>query len=108
MLHHIHQPWTYDFASEHYYYCANSSCDVVYFSETNTLINRSRIRTHHNDSTALDDELVCFCFAVKKSEATANKGIKAFVIEQTRQSLCSCESANPSGRCCLKNFPKFT
>jgi len=107
MLHHIKQPWTYHFTDEQFYFCPNTGCDVVYFSVTNKIIAQSCIRTYHQDEILLNDELVCFCFGVKKSEATVNKDIKDFVIEQTWQSMCSCEYANPSGRCCLKDFPKF-
>jgi hypothetical protein len=28
------------------------------------------------------------------------------VIEQTRLHNCACDVRNPSGRCCLKDFPK--
>ena len=28
------------------------------------------------------------------------------IVEQTKNARCSCETSNPSGRCCLKVFPK--
>jgi len=101
MLHHITQPWAYPFSDEQYYYCSNSGCDVVYFSATNKLVHNSAIR-----SPDKDEDLICFCFGVTRSEVTINKDIKDFVVTQTKHSMCSCETANPSGRCCLKNFPK--
>jgi hypothetical protein len=30
------------------------------------------------------------------------------VMAQTKAGLCSCDTSNPSGRCCLKDFPKPT
>ena len=102
MLQHIKQPWTYKFADTPYYYCGNPDCDAVYFSATNKIIHQTEIRTPKKDN-----DLICFCFGVTRSEATINKGIKDFVIQQTKHSMCSCETANPSGRCCLKDFPKF-
>jgi len=33
--------------------------------------------------------------------------IKAFVIQQTKEGLCACESRNPSGRCCLADFRRL-
>ena len=102
MLHHIKQPWTYQFSDEQYYFCGNTDCDVVYFSATNKVIHHSEMRTPNKD-----DDLICFCFGVTRSEATINKALKDFVVTQTKNSMCSCETANPSGRCCLKNFPKF-
>jgi len=107
MLHHIKQPWTYEFSGEQYFFCSNPSCDSVYFSSTNKVIYKPAIRTSHSDSAQTDDPLICFCFGVNKSDASVNKDIKAFVVKQTKASMCSCETANPSGRCCLKNFPKF-
>ena len=107
MLHHIEQPWAYSFTDEQYYYCNNTSCSVVYFPVTGDIIRQADIRGQQHITNTSSDELVCYCFGVTKSQASINKGIKDFVIKQTKLSMCSCETANPSGRCCLKHFPKF-
>jgi len=40
------------------------------------------------------------------AEGTA-EAIKAFVVQQTKEKLCACESRNPSGRCCLADFKRM-
>lgn len=107
MLHHIKQPWTYEFSAEQYYYCDHADCDVAYFSNTDEIIYEPDIRDNQHDTDQINDPLVCFCFGARKSETSTNKAIKNFVVQQTKVSMCSCETANPSGRCCLKDFPKF-
>ena len=101
MQHHIKQPWSYPFSEEQYYYCGNPGCDAVYFSATNKIIHVSEIRP-----PSKDEDLICFCFGITRSDSTINKGLKDFVVEKTKSSMCSCEMVNPSGRCCLKDFPK--
>jgi hypothetical protein len=106
MLHHIKQPWSHKL-SDQQYYCGNPSCDVVYLSEDTTIIKKSGIRTSIGVKEQSGDALICFCFGVSKAEAASNEDVKNFVIKQTKESMCSCDTANPSGRCCLKDFPKF-
>lgn len=106
MLHHIKKPWIHMPAEQKYYYCSKPSCDVVYFAERSTAITKSDIRTRIGVKEQSDDALICFCFGVSKKEATLNANVKDFVIQQTKASMCSCETTNPSGRCCLKDFPK--
>lgn len=55
---------------------------------------------------ASDDTLLCYCFGVSKKDFQSDLAIREFVVGQTKAGLCSCETSNPSGRCCLKNFPK--
>jgi len=38
--------------------------------------------------------------------ALADPGIRDFVVAQTRLGLCACDTRNPSGRCCLIDFPR--
>jgi len=103
---HIKQPWDYSFVDAQYYYCRNFHCDTVYFSTENELIRKPEIRTHIGIKNSSDEALICFCFGVNKLQAATNKHAKEFVIKQTKKSMCSCETANPSGQCCLKDFPK--
>jgi len=107
MLHHIKQPWIFHLGEQPYFYCDNPKCDVVYFAADARTINKSAIRTRIGIKEYSDDALVCFCFGISKVDAVANKEVKEFVIKQTRATMCSCETTNPSGRCCLKDFPKF-
>jgi len=106
MLHHIKQVWEHKFSDQPFYYCHNPECEVVYFSQDAITIKTADIRTPIGIKQPAENALICYCFGVSKKEAASSKKVKAFVIEQTKQSMCSCETANPSGRCCLKDFPK--
>ncbi|VAX00523.1 hypothetical protein MNBD_GAMMA21-128 [hydrothermal vent metagenome] len=108
VLHHVKQVWASKLSDQQYYFCHTPECNVVYFAAATSIITKSEIRSLIGSQEQSADALVCFCFGVSKAEAANNKDIKAFVITQTKASLCSCATANPSGRCCLKDFPKTT
>lgn len=52
---------------------------------------------------------LCYCFDIRFSDLADSASAKRchdFVIDETRNKVCSCEERNPSGRCCLRDFPK--
>lgn len=106
MLHHLLRPWKKTLSSQAYYFCTDPACDVVYFGRDDSVINRDEVRTTVGIKEALPDSMLCYCFGISYSEAAENSKLKSFVKKQTGQSLCSCETSNPSGRCCLKDFPE--
>ena len=106
LLHHVRQPWALPLSTQGYYFCDDPDCDVVYFGQDNTVINRNKVRTPVWQKTADRDADVCYCFGVSKAEAMQDPAAKAFVVQQTKAKQCSCETHNPSGRCCLKDFPE--
>ncbi|MDH5516258.1 MAG: hypothetical protein OEY36_00390 [Gammaproteobacteria bacterium] len=108
MLQHIKSPWQYSLTGQQpFFYCSSALCDVVYFSTDGTAINKPDIRQEIGVKEKNDNALICFCFGVTKAQAASDKKIKEFVVNQTRLSLCACDTSNPSGRCCLKDFPTF-
>lgn len=106
VLHHVKAPWDLSLTEQHYYFCDDPNCVVVYFGLDNTTITKSMLRTKVGIKETADDTLICYCFGVTKADAISNKRAKSFVVEQTKNAKCSCETSNPSGRCCLKDFPK--
>lgn len=106
ILHHIKAPWNLALKEQAYYFCSDPDCDVVYFGYDNSTIDKDQLRTKVGIKESSDEALICYCFGVSRSAAKANEKAKEFVIKQTRSSLCSCTTNNPSGKCCLKNFPK--
>jgi hypothetical protein len=104
MLHHLNTPWKHSLASDPHYFCANRDCEITYFNPHG---NRySRIVLRPETRTALANEMICFCYGIDKESVRNEPDAKPFVIEQTRSRACACESRNPSGRCCLKDFPE--
>ena len=96
----------WDNKDQRYFFCDDPNCDVVYFGEDKSVILKSQLRTKVGLKEATEDALLCYCFGVTKADGLSNPSIKNFVSAETKQGLCSCETSNPSGRCCLKDFPR--
>lgn len=106
VMHHITQPWNYPLSDQAYYFCDDPECDVVYFASDNTTIKSGLLRTKVGIKVHADTSPVCYCFGINYRQSKDSPEAKAFVIEQTKSHTCSCTTSNPSGRCCLKDFPK--
>lgn len=104
ILHHIKDPWNTNIKEQGYYFCHDPDCEVAYFREDGFVIKKSELRTALF-SKKDNHGLICHCFGVSMEDAISNPEIKSFVILQTKIRNCSCETSNPSGRCCLKDFP---
>jgi len=106
IAHHIARPWEWSDRGHAYFFCEDPDCDVVYFSDDDQVILQSELRTVVGNKRSSDDALICYCFGVTRADAREAPSIKDYVVEQTKQKLCSCDTSNPSGRCCLKDFPR--
>ena len=103
ILHHINEPWNWSNKDQGYYFCDDPDCDVVYFGEDDSIINKSALRTEIGIKDKSDNALICYCFGVSKA-GSRSKQIKDFVIKRTKDKSCACTTRNPAGRCCLKDF----
>lgn len=108
IAHHLRNPWDWHNSETRYYFCDAPGCDVVYFGADGSVISKSQLRTAVGLKETSADGLICYCFGVSRADALRDAGVRDYVVEQTRLGLCSCDTSNPSGRCCLKNFPKMT
>lgn len=106
ILQHIKSPWEKKLNEECYYFCSDPECDVTYFSLNGSQIKKDELRTKVGVKEKDEETLICYCFGVSKTAAKQNSLIKDFVVKQTKEHLCACDTQNPSGRCCLKDFPK--
>lgn len=104
--HHIHDVWHWQPSANRYFFCDDPACDVVYFGDDGSIIFRSQLRTRVGIKDLSNDSLLCYCFGVTKGDFLADPTTKDFLIAQTKAGLCACDTHNPSGRCCLKDFPK--
>jgi hypothetical protein len=105
IAHHIRDSWKWIGKAGRYFFCDDPACAVVYFGDDGTIILKSQLRTRVGVKDASDDALLCYCFGVTKADALNDSGIRDYVVTQTKHGLCSCGTSNPSGRCCLKDFP---
>ncbi len=94
--HQLKTPWLWDDNNQPYFYCDNNNCDVVYFSADGDLIL--------NKDMKIETPLLCYCFGISQKDYVNSPSLKQFVVSQTKQKLCACDTANPSGKCCLKHF----
>ena len=106
IFHHIKEPWHWKGGSQNFYFCDDPECDVVYFGQDGSIIEKYEVRTPIGVKEVSGNALVCYCFGVTADEAILHPETKAFVIEKTKGHVCECEARNPSGKCCLKDFPK--
>lgn len=106
ILHHIKEPWHWKSKDQRYYFCDDPSCNVVYFGQDDSVIEKSDVRTRVGIKEKSGDALVCYCFGVTIAGAATQSETRTFVIEKTKEHFCECETRNPSGKCCLKDFPK--
>ena len=104
LLHHVKHPWELELAAPAYYFCDDPDCDVVYFGQDDSVIEKVRVRTCVWQKEADPDANVCYCFGVSQKQSQSSEAIREFITQQTKQGNCACESRNPSGRCCLKDF----
>ena len=106
LLHHVQQPWKNTVTEQAYYFCTDPDCDVVYYGQDDTVFHADELRTTIWQKSGDKRDTICYCFGVTRTLAMRDRNIKDFVMQQTRDSLCSCETSNPSGRCCLKDLPE--
>lgn len=106
IVHHIKTPWNWENKKQAYYFCDDPECNVVYFGEDDSIIEKHELRTIVGVKQKSPESPVCYCFGVNRLEAATITEAKAFVIKNTKNYICACEIRNPSGRCCLKDFPK--
>ncbi len=112
VIKHIKKSWQWDKknsgkTAHQYYFCHTPDCNIVYFDNANTTIKQFELRTQVGIKDPSGNSLICYCFGVTKNEAIKNPTIKDFVIRQTKEKVCACDHFNPSGKCCLKDFPKI-
>jgi hypothetical protein len=106
ILHHIKAPWQWPRKQQGYYFCDDPKCDVVYFAEDDSILDTQALRTQVGIKQDSPQATLCYCFGINREVATTDSAAKAFVVQQTKQKSCACAIRNPSGRCCLKDFPK--
>jgi hypothetical protein len=106
IVHHIKDAWTWQPSARRYFYCDDPACDVAYFGDDDSTILKSQLRTQIGSKGTSDDGLLCYCFGITRHDFKHNPATWDFVVSQTKAGQCSCDTSNPAGRCCLKDFPR--
>ena len=109
IFHQVRFPEILDIETDSYYYCADKTCSVGYFSQEEKVISKNQLRAF----TELKNNKLCYCFDINTEQYLdslkdgAAETIKNFVIQKTKVGDCACEIRNPSGQCCLANFKQL-
>lgn len=103
---HIKSAWNRPLKQQSYYFCKDVDCNVVYFGEDDSIIEKISLRAEVGVKQGSPQALICYCFGITRAEAMNNPSTRAFVIKETASHSCACQTLNPSGRCCLADFPK--
>ena len=106
IFHHLNRPWEWQLKHQGYYFCDDPECEVVYFGQDDSVIKQSELRTRVGIKEQTEQSIICYCFGVSFKDARTDSEAKQFVLEKTKESICACGTRNPSGKCCLKDFPK--
>jgi hypothetical protein len=108
VLHQVRQPWRHALTAQQYYFCDDPDCEVVYFGDNQQIFLQHDVRQTVCQKSIAADKPVCYCFDIRLTDLQTESDkirLKTFVVEQTRSSACDCEIRNPSGKCCLRDFP---
>ena len=90
-----------------YSFCADSTCPVVYFSESGPTFATTDLRVSVWQKVLSGERTFCYCFgeteAAIRAEIARDGSSRA--AERVRAHIqagrCACEIRNPRGRCCL-------
>jgi len=94
-----------------YHFCANASCNIVYFNVNQTLVQEN-LKYDIALKNNTDSSTVCYCFEHSKESMRKEykKTGEVFTLEQIKENmenrLCKCEVNNPKGKCCMSDVKK--
>jgi hypothetical protein len=112
LLHQLKYPLNRQLDDNAYYFCASVDCDLVYFSLGDKRYKQDQLRQAVGQKSSAADRMLCYCFDIRADQVTdetkqnGHSDSKEFVIEMTKSKRCACDIRNPSGQCCLKDFPR--
>jgi hypothetical protein len=106
IVHHLAAWWTWTPTARHYYFCGDPECDVAYYGDDNSVVLKSQLQIRIGVKERGKNDLLCYCFGISRADFERDPDTKNFVTSQTKAGMRSCETSNPSGRCCLKDIPE--
>ena len=89
---------------ESYFFCANPSCDVAYFSSSHHLTCQDLNKELGVKKSSSGEALLCYCFEVTKQAVNAQS--LSYIQRHMASIGCRCDVRNPQGSCCLANIKR--
>lgn len=95
-----------------YYFCSNSSCNTVYFSDSQSqTFKENALKVPVLQKNSSMGTPVCYCFNWTRERLFQAISDKLRPIEQIKKHVqsnrCGCEVNNPQGACCLGNVTAY-
>ncbi len=93
--------------SNQHHFCADPTCDVVYFDEAGAVYGRADVRVPVWQKEPFGRRVVCYCFGENEERiqmeirATGRSAAVERIREHISAGRCACEVRNPRGACCL-------
>jgi hypothetical protein len=94
-------------------FCPGADCRVVYFAEHgDVLFTTDDLRVRVGSKEHDDPIPLCYCFGFDEAdvrEEIVRTGVSLIpqkISAMVKQSICACETRNPSGACCLGEVNK--
>jgi hypothetical protein len=88
-------------------FCRMPTCDVLYYGADGQCVGKSAAVVRVGLKEIADPIPLCYCFGFTRADIAsevAQKGdsdVPARITAEVRAGRCRCETANPSGTCCL-------
>jgi hypothetical protein len=99
--------------ADHYRFCADPECRVVYFPEgEGATFTTDDLRVRVGLKEKKDPIPLCYCFGFDEADAreeiaqTGQTLIPQRIAALLKQGMCACPERNPSGSCCLGEVNK--
>jgi len=94
-----------------YYFCETTACSVVYFpyDDGAALFRQSDLAVRVGLKQTADPVPLCYCFGItqkdvrKEIQETGTSTAVQRIKTEVQAGNCTCETKNPSGKCCLGN-----
>ncbi|WP_457641341.1 putative iron-sulfur cluster-binding metallochaperone [Persephonella sp.] len=92
-----------------FYFCENPECDVVYFNnEKGIYLYKKDIKVKVGIKEENPPRPICYCFGFNIEDVKNNgENVVKEINKKIKESGCFCETANPSGKCCLADIKKL-
>ena len=98
-----------DIPSGPLYFCQDKECEVVYFSVDGGHIRKDQLSVPVWQKEGEKDIPVCYCFdysarsIMEDVRQNSPPTIPMIIRDKIKAGLCSCDTKNPQGTCCLGN-----
>ena len=98
---------------ENFYFCKSPDCDTIYFNNSKDIyLNKNDVKIRVGIKETTPPVPICYCFEINKEDLYTeikkegdSKAVK-FIEDKIKNGECSCETKNPSGRCCINDVRK--